>query len=649
MASNSNPSGSSSYSAADIEVLEGLDPVRRRPGMYIGGTEGPAGLHHLVKEILDNAIDEAMNGHATKVLVTLHADSESVTIEDNGRGIPIDVHPVHKKPALELLLTTLHSGGKFSAKNYQSAGGLHGVGASVVNALSSRLDAFVSREGYEWHQAFERGKPVTKLKKLEKTKAHGTKIYFKPDDEIFKSITFSPERIEKLLQEKAFLNKGLTLKFDDEVSGQKKEFCYEDGLSAYLKSLLEKSSLQPVGGESFAMERASGIKVDVAFCWTEDTAEKVLSYVNGIPTAQGGTHEDGFRGGLSKALRNYMSVHDAAPKGLKIGGEDMREGLYAVLSVTVPGSVSQLQFQGQTKDKLNNPEIEAPVETLIRTFENTLNSKPNVAAAIIERVSLAAKARAAARSASDSISRKIGVSHRLNLPGKLADCSSNNPDKCELFIVEGDSAGGSAKQGRDRGTQAVLPLRGKILNTIAAAEDKLKDNRELLDLVSALGCGFGEGIRLNKLRYGRVVILTDADADGMHIASLLMAFFFRYMKPLITEGHLFMALSPLYRIKFGSGSKEDVVWVYSDAEKEKTLKSRRANSKFQISRFKGLGEMNPKTLWETTLNPATRNLLRIRIDDESQVAALFENLLGKETGERYRMIQENAHRLELDI
>ena len=637
----------SNYTALDIEVLEGLEPVRKRPGMYIGGTEGPQGLHHLAKEILDNSIDEAMNGYADKITVTLYKNSDCITVEDNGRGIPVDIHPRFKKSALELVLTTLHSGGKFSDKNYVTAGGLHGVGASVVNALSERLEATVCRDGFEWSQSFSRGKPTSKLVKGEKSKSHGTRITFRADPEIFRSVTFSAERIERIIQEKAFLNRGLTLVFNDETSASVKTFCYPDGLKSFLASLLEKQQAAPLAGEMFYLERANGIKIECAFCWTEATQERVLSYVNGIPTGEGGSHEDGFRSGLAKAIRNYISVHDLAPKGIKLGGEDIREGLVAVLSVNVPGAVSQLQFQGQTKDKLNNPEVTGPIDALLKTFENTLNANPKLASALIERITLAAKARQAARVAAEGVSRKIGVSHKLNLPGKLADCSSTNPDKSELLIVEGDSAGGSAKQGRDRNTQAVLPLRGKILNAIAASDAKLKENKELLDLVSALGCGYGEGIRLEKLRYSRVIILTDADADGMHIASLLMAFFFKFMRPLIEQGHLFIALSPLYRIRIGSGAKEETVWVYSEEEKEKALKGRRGQ--VQITRFKGLGEMNPKTLWETTLDPRHRSLLRITINDVPASEQMFENLLGKDTAERYKLIQENAHRLELDV
>lgn len=637
-----------SYSAVDIEVLEGLEPVRKRPGMYIGGTDGPQGLHHLVKEILDNAVDEAMNGHADTITVILHKDGESVTIEDNGRGIPVDIHPKFKKPALEIILTTLHAGGKFNDHNYITAGGLHGVGASVVNALSEKLEAVVFRDGFEWKQTFSRGKTEGAIKKIGASRKKGTRIFFRPDPEIFKVVEFSAQRVEKIIEEKSFLYKGLKIIFKNQKDDTEKTFLYPEGIKSFLKSMLESESLPPVSGECFDLDRANGIKIEVAFCWTEATEERVYSYVNGIHTKGGGTHEDGFKSGLSKALRNYISVHNLA-KGIKLTGDDIREGLVAVLSVSVPGAVSQLQFQGQTKDRLNNPEIETPVDALTRTFENVLNSKPSIANALVERITLAAKARAAARSASASVSRKIGISHRLNLPGKLADCSSTKPENSEIFIVEGDSAGGSAKQGRDRGIQAVLPLRGKILNSVATTNQKIADNKELTDLVSALGCGQGKDIRLDKLRYSKVIILTDADADGMHISALLMAFFFRFLRPLVAAGHLYIGISPLYRLKFGSGSKEEDVWVYSDEEKEKVLKERGTRSKLHITRFKGLGEMNPDTLWETTLNPRSRKLLQITIDEVAEVEAMLESLLGKDSSDRYRMIQENAHRLEVDI
>ena len=638
----------SSYKAADIEVLEGLEPVRKRPGMYIGGTEGLGGLHHLISEILDNSIDEAMNGHASAITVILHDDGSSITVSDNGRGIPVDKHPKFKKSAVELIMTTLHAGGKFSAKNYASAGGLHGVGASVVNALSEEMTVTIRRDGNVWEQSYSRGKPTSKLVKGAKTKETGTSVWFRPDTEIFSSIRFSSELLEQAVQEKAFLNRGLQIELIDEVAGTKKKFKFDDGLKSYVEMLLKKYKLQPVSEEVFCLDRANGIKVDVAFSWTESTSEKIYSYVNGIRTHQGGSHEDGFRSGLGKALRNYISVHKLQPKGVKLTSDDIKEGLVAVISVSVPGEVSQLQFQGQTKDKLNNPEVAPPVDALLRGFENELNSKSATAQKIIERIFLASKARAAARSASKSVSRKVGASRRLNLPGKLADCSSNRADKSEIFIVEGDSAGGSAKQGRDRKTQAILPLRGKVINAIAANSSKIKDNREFTDLITALGCGFGENVRLEKLRYDKVVILTDADADGMHIAALLMAFFFKYMRPLVLEGHLYLALSPLFRVKIGSGPKQESHWAFTDDERDQIIKKAGRKS-YQVTRFKGLGEMNPDTLWDTTLNPKKRTLLRVTIDDEEEVNLMLESLLGRDSSTRYQLIQENAHRLEVDL
>ncbi|MCB0334478.1 MAG: hypothetical protein KDD55_13325, partial [Bdellovibrionales bacterium] len=482
------------------------------------------------------------------------------------------------------------------------------------------------------------------------TKKHGTKVFFRPDPEIFKQTQFSSKILERTIQEKAFLNRGLSITFIDEGNNQKTVYCYKDGLTSYLKFLLERYSLSPIGGEVFALERADGVKVDLAFCWTESTKERIFSYVNGIPTQEGGSHADGFKSGLSKAIRNYLSVHNVAlPKGVKLSADDIREGLVGVVSATVPGSLAQLQFQGQTKDRLNNPEILAPVESLTRTFENVLNSKPQLASMLVERVVVAAKARAAARVASQNVSRKIGVSRRLNLPGKLADCSSSRSESSELFIVEGDSAGGSAKQGRDRKTQAVLPLRGKVLNAYSAPLSKLKENRELSDLVAVLGCGWGEQLDLRRLRYSRVVILTDADSDGMHIASLLMAFFFKCMRPLVEAGHLYLALSPLFKVKVGSGQSEEVHWLYEEEQRDAVVKKNQGKRKIQVTRFKGLGEMNPKTLWETTLDPKHRNILRIQIDDEVEAGAMLESLLGKDSTERYRLIQENADRLELDV
>jgi len=636
------------YEAQDIEVLEGLDPVRKRPGMYIGGTEGPGGLHHLIKEILDNSIDEAMNGHADKITLTLHEDYSSVTVEDNGRGIPVDIHPKFKKSAVEIVFTTLHAGGKFSEGNYASAGGLHGVGASVVNALSAKLEATIWRDGFEWSLSFKQGKPLGKLQKGEKSKKKGTKVFFSPDPEIFKNVMFIPERVRKLLQEKAFLNKGLEIVFIDEKQGKTEKFLFEEGVKAYVQHLLLEDKLEPVGGEVFLLEKDDGIKVQLSFAWTENTDETIFSYVNGIPTPQGGSHVDGLKNGLGKAVRNYISTHDLLPKGVKLAAEDIREGMLAVLSINIPGAVAQLQFQGQTKDKLNNPEATVPVEAILKSFENTLNSNPKLASTLVERMVLASKARAAARTAAQSVSRKVGVTHRLNLPGKLADCSSNSMKETELFIVEGESAGGTAKQCRDRKTQAILPLRGKVLNTVSSTAAKLLENKELSDLASALGCGILENCKPEKIRYGKVVILTDADADGMHIAALLMAFFFKCMRPIIESGNLFLAKPPLFRIKYGSGAKEEVHWVYSEEERNQVLKDKKRGTPV-ITRFKGLGEMNPDTLWSTTLNPKTRTLLRVKIDEKKLVEETFENLLGRDTQERYAMITEHAHRLEVDL
>ncbi|MCB0329162.1 MAG: type IIA DNA topoisomerase subunit B [Bdellovibrionales bacterium] len=636
-----------SYGAKDIEVLEGLDPVRRRPGMYIGGTE-KSGLHHLVREILDNSVDEAMNGHADRIELTLHKGGDCITITDNGRGIPVDKHPKFKKSALEIILTTLHAGGKFSERNYASAGGLHGVGASVVNALSEDFTALVWRDGYEWTQTFSRGKPTGAVKKGAKIRKHGTSITFKPDAEIFRVTQFSVDELQQMLKEKAFLNKGLTLLFVNEVDQTKEEFYFDDGVQSYLGTLLEESKQNPVGDERFILEQEDGVKIEAAFCWTEGTNERILSYVNGIHTKGGGSHTDGFRSGIVKAVRNYINVHNLTPRGVKLVAEDVREGIVCVLSVNVPGAISQLQFQGQTKDKLNNPEIVGAVDVLTRSFENVLNENPKLASIIVERVFLASKARAAARAASQNVSRKVGANRRLNLPGKLADCSSTSPAKSELFIVEGDSAGGTAKQGRDRKTQAILPLRGKVLNAISASADKVISNKEFQDLISAIGCGVGDKFQVSKLRYGKVVILTDADADGMHIAALLMAFFYRFMRPMIEEGHLFLGLSPLYRIRYGSGKSEELYWVYTDEEKEELLKTTKRKNP-HITRFKGLGEMNSSTLWDTTLSPKSRKLLKIQIDDLQESDAVMESLLGKDSSSRYELIQQHAPRLELDV
>lgn len=660
-----------SYSSTDIEVLEGLEPVRKRPGMYIAGTDTPAGLHQLLFEILDNSVDEAMNGYADHIEVTLHEDGCSATVSDNGRGIPVDYHPIHKRSGLELILTTLHAGGKFSDKNYKTAGGLHGVGSSVVNALSEELIATIRRDQKVHVQKFARGVPQGPMKSTKIAGDDtGTSIFFRPDPEIFPNTTFSAATLKQSMKSRAYLNPGLRLVFKNEVEQQTEEYYYPDGIRAYFQQLLEESKQELVGDEVFVLERKDEVEVSVVFGWTESTREDFVAYANGIHTPDGGSHEVGAKNGIVKAIRNYIAVHDIPLKGVKLGAEDIREGLLCILAVKLPGGKYQAQFQGQTKSKLNNPEVSPLVENVARGLENLLNEKPTVAQAIINRIVLAAKARAASRDAGASVRRKLGVSHRMTLPGKLADCSSSRADQTELLIVEGDSAGGSTKQGRNRDTQAVLPLRGKVLNIINSSAKKVAENKELSNVIAALGAGTGSHFRVEKLRYGRVIILTDADADGMHIATLLLAFFFQHMRPLIEKGCLFLGKPPLYRIATGSekvspsksakssgkksaksterSSKSGVYFAYSDEEMQKIITQNKLKSP-RITRYKGLGEMNPDTLWETTLDPEHRTLLRVSVKDEESVLAAFQNLMGSDPSVRYRLICEKAANIEVDV
>src|SRR5436190_3233674 len=541
------------YTAKDITVLEGLEPVRKRPGMYIGGV-GSTGLHHLVWEIVDNAIDEAMNGYASNITVTLHDDGASLTVADDGRGIPVDKHPKTKKSALEVIFTTLHAGGKFDAGNYKTAGGLHGVGASVVNALSKELVATVKRDGALWEQRFKHGVPVGAVKKLGAARGTGTTVFFRPDSTIFPKVEFDPDVIKERLEISSYLHKGVRIAFEDQASHQKAVFQHAEGLADYLKKIITDRGAAQVHDAPFTLTREhdeSGIRLDVALQWTQSTDEHVRSYVNGIPTGSGGTHENGFRAGLGKAVRNFIDTHNLSPKGVTLTAEDIREGLVAVLSVFI----QEPQFQGQTKDRLNNPETTAAVDSQVRpALEHWLNTNISVAESIVARIILSARAREASRAAQQEVTRKTATYGRLTLPGKLSDCSSPGRDDSEIFIVEGDSAGGSAKQGRDRTRQAILPLRGKVLNTESASLSKVLENKELSDLVTALGCGLGKTFDLSKLRYGRIIILADADSDGHHIATLLMTFIYRHMQPLITAGRLYLAQPPLYRIDVGKDS-----------------------------------------------------------------------------------------------
>jgi DNA gyrase subunit B len=631
------------YTAKDITVLEGLDPVRKRPGMYIGGV-GTAGLHHLVWEILDNAVDEAMNGYASNIYVVLHKDGSSITVTDDGRGIPVDKHPTTKKSALEVIFTMLHAGGKFEGQNYKTAGGLHGVGASVVNALSSELHATVKRDGASWEMTFKRGKPIGPLKKAGPARGTGTTVYFHPDSTIFPKVEFDAAMIRERLEVISYIHKGVKVTFENEGDGTKEVFHHEEGLSDFLKKIIVGRSAKPVHETAFLLERESGPRLDLVLQWTESTDEHIRSYVNGIPTGSGGTHDNGLRAGLGKAVRNYIETHNLSPKGVTLTTDDIREGLTGVLSLFI----EEPQFQGQTKDRLNNPEVLSAVDSAVRpALEHWLNHNRSIAEAIVARIVLAARAREASRAAQAEVTRKTATTGRLNLPGKLSDCTTANREDSELFVVEGDSAGGSAKQGRDRGKQAILPLRGKVMNTEGMTLAKVLENKELADLVTALGCGLGKSFDLARLRYGKLIILADADSDGHHIATLLLTFIYRHLPQLIANGRVYLAQPPLYRIDIG----KETFWALDDAHRDRLLKQHtNGRGSPEITRFKGLGEMMPKVLWETTLSPKTRRLLRVEIADQLVTDRVINELMGKDASARFRFIMERAEDAqELDV
>ena len=635
--------GTYSYDAKDIQVLEGLEAVRRRPGMYVGGTDIKA-LHHLIYEVVDNSIDEALAGVCDRIDIIIHPDS-SVTVKDNGRGIPVDIHPQMKKPALEVVMTTLHAGGKFDGSSYKVSGGLHGVGVSAVNALSEWCDVYVHRDGKEYFQHFERGYPTGPLKITGKVppKDTGTITTFRYDTTIFKGdFDYRFETLVQRFREMAFVTRGVTIYFLDERSDREMTFYFEGGITSFVRYLnRNRKVLHPV----VHVERdIDNITIDAAIQYTDAYAESVYAFANTINTIDGGTHLTGLRAAVTRTINDYARrtglLKDSDPN---FSGDDTREGLTAIVSIKHPDP----QFESQTKVKLMNPELQTYTQQAVgEAFSTFLDENPSAGKAIITKCLTSARARDAARKARDLVIRKSAL-ESLTLPGKLADCSERNPEKTELYIVEGDSAGGSAKQGRDRHFQAILPLRGKILNTERARLDKILANNEVKALISALGTGIGETFNLIGLRYHRVIIMTDADVDGSHIRTLLLTFFFRYMQPLIEKGHLFIAQPPLYLLKF----KKEKHYVYSDTELEKIIKEMGVSAeKISLQRYKGLGEMNPEQLWDTTMDPTKRTLLQVTIDDAAAADRTFDMLMGAAVPPRRRFIQTHAREVRnLDI
>jgi len=637
----SDDAATGEYRARDIQVLTGLEPVRKRPGLYIGSVD-EAGLHHLVWEIVDNSIDEVMNGYATFVELELDADGQGIRVTDNGRGIPVDLHEKYNKPALELILTTLHAGGKFASSNYQYSGGLHGVGASVVNALSQTLEATVRRDGREWFQAFQLGRPAGPMQDMGTARGTGTSIWFRPDPEIFQTTIFDGRVILETLEARAWLHR-MKVVFKDRTTGETHRLDHTcEGLDGYLVQLTEGEPRAEGWETIFTYGRDDEPKMELALLWSGSGGEQVRSFVNGVRTPQGGTHDLGLKAGVVRAVRNYMDTHGLQPRGLKLSAEDIRDGLRGVLSVYV----REPQFKGQTKERLNNPEVNAQVaNALAPALESFLNENRSVAQSLLDRIVSGARSRAEIQAATEMVVRK-SVSHRLNLPGKLADCSSTRPSDSELFIVEGDSAGGSAKQARDRRHQAILPLRGKILNTEQAGMGKMGQNKEIADLLSALGCGIGPKFDADRLRYGRVVILTDADSDGHHIAGLLITFFYRFLPELVRQGHIYLGRPPLYRVQIG----KETHWAWDDEQRDRITKRTRSKATPVITRFKGLGEMSPAQLKETTLDPRSRTLFRVCVPDEEEADKAISECFGRDPAPRYRFVMECATQAdELDV
>jgi len=619
-----------SYTASDIQVLEGLEAVRRRPGMYIGSTD-VRGLHHLIFEVVDNSVDEALAGVCNRIAITIHKDA-SVTVEDNGRGIPVEVHPQTGKSALEVVHTILHAGGKFGGAGYKVASGLHGVGVSAVNALSEYLEVTVRRDGKRYRQRYERGKPVTPVEEIGTAEGTGTTTVFRPDPTIFKSLDYKYDTLAERFREMAFLTRGLEIVFVDERAGREMTFYFEGGVTSFVRYL---NRGRAVLHEPFHVEKqVEDTLVEVALQYTDGYNESVFAFANNINTVDGGTHLTGFRSALTRTLNDYgRKAGLLKDSDANFSGDDVREGLTAVLSV----KLKEPQFESQTKSKLGNAEVKSQVESVVaEALAAFLEEHSKEAKAIIDKSLTAARARAAARQARDLVIRKSAL-ESLSLPGKLADCSERDATQAELYIVEGDSAGGSAKQGRDRRFQAILPLRGKILNVEKSRLDKILDSKEIRALITALGCGVSDSFDIANLRYGRVIIMTDADVDGAHITTLLLTFFFRYMPALVERGHLFLAQPPLYRIQDG----KQVYYVYSEEERE-ALVRRLHGHNLVLQRYKGLGEMDPQQLWETTMNPETRTILQVTIEDAAQADRTFEMLMGSEVPPRTRFIQSHA-------